>query len=92
MSVTEVQLYKSLKDKLGDEQAQELVNYIKSAINNEFMECKQVFMVKEDKVDLIRSMKEDKITLMRAIYMMGVMQFLAIVAAMLGIISFVLKN
>jgi hypothetical protein len=81
MSVTEVQLYKSLKAKLGDETAQELVNFIKSEINNEFMDCKQLFLVKEDKVDLVRT-----------IYAVGLIQFLAIMASLIGILSFFLKQ
>ena len=81
MSVTEVQLYKSLKEKLGDEEAQELVNFIKSEINNEFMDCKEVFLVKEDKVDM-----------MRAMYTVGLVQFLAIMVSLVGILSFFLKQ
>jgi hypothetical protein len=92
MSVTEVQLYKSLKAKLGDETAQELVNYIKSEINTEFMDCKQLFLVKDDKADLIRTMKEDKVNIMRAIYAVGLMQFLAIMASLIAILSFFLKQ
>lgn len=91
MSVTEIQLYKVLQSKLGDETAQELVNFIKSEINSEFMDCKQVFLVKEDKADLIRIIKEDKVTLMRAIYLVGLGQFLAMMAALIGILSFFLK-
>lgn len=74
-------MYKSLKAKLGDETAQELVNFIKSEINNEFMDCKQLFLVKEDKMDLVRT-----------IYAVGLIQFLAIMASLIGILSFFLKQ
>ena len=103
MSVTEIQLYKSLKEKIGEFEAQELLAFVKSEINSEFMDCKQVFLVKEDKADLIRiikedrfdllrTMKEDKITLMRTIYVVGLTQFLAIMAVLFGFLSFFLKR
>jgi hypothetical protein len=81
MSVTEIQVYKVLQSKLGDETAQELVKFLKSEINAEFMDCKQVFLVKEDKVDL-----------MRTIYLVGLVQFLAIMASLIGILSFFFKS
>ena len=81
MSVTEIQLYKTLRVKIGDEAAQEIVNYIKSEINSELMECKQVFLTKDDKVDLIRS-----------IYIAGVVQYLAMLGSLIGLVVFFLKR
>lgn len=103
MSVTEIQLYRSLSSKLGDAEAQELVSFIKSEINSEFMECKQVFLVKEDKADIMRALKEDKLELlriikedkadlMRAIFLSGLLQYLVIMGSLIGIISFFLKH
>lgn len=77
MSVTEIQLYKLLKAKLGDETAQELVNFIKSEINAEFMECKKIFLVKDDKAEIIRY-----------IFIAGAVQYLAIIGSLLAILSF----
>jgi hypothetical protein len=81
MSVTEIQLYKALQSKLGDVEAQELVSFIKTEINAEFMDCKQVFLTKEDKIDIIRS-----------IYIVALIQFLAIIGTLIGIVSFFLKH
>ncbi len=92
MQVTEIEVYKSIQAKLGDREAQELVGFIKSEIKAEFMDCKQVFLVKEDKIDLIQSMKQDKVDLIRAIFISGIIQFLAIIGALLGILSFFTKH
>ena len=61
------------------------------------------FLTKDDKIDLVRSMHEDKselilmmkkdrVELIRAIYIASVVNFLAIVGTLLGILSFMLKN
>ena len=103
METTEIKLYKSIQAKLGDQETQDLISYIKYEINTEFMECKKVFLIKEDKIDLIQSAKQDKIDLiqsakqdkidlMRAIYITGIIQFLAIIGALLGILSFFMKH
>ena len=64
MSVTEVQLYKRLKGRLGEPEAQDLIDFVKSEINTEFMLCKQVFLTKDDKIELMQIMKNDKEELM----------------------------
>ena len=90
--MSEIRLYKALRGKLGDIEAQELVGFIKSEINSEFMDCKQVFLTKEDKLELLRAIKEDKVDIMRSIYIVGLVQFLTIIGALIGIVSFFLKH
>ncbi|HEY0679531.1 MAG TPA: hypothetical protein VGD17_14705 [Chitinophagaceae bacterium] len=77
MVVSEIQLYNSLRERFGDAKAQELVDFIKFKVDEEFMECKQTFLVKEDKIDLVRS-----------IFLAGVIQYLAIISSVLAIIAF----
>jgi hypothetical protein len=123
MSTNEIKLYDSIRARLGDDGAQELVGFIKSEIKNEIMdlkdvfltkadkadlilqmknEFKDVFLVKEDKADLLRAMKADKIELLQLIaatrydlrghtYTMGLVQFLAIVGSVIGIVSYMLS-
>ncbi|MEO8860194.1 MAG: hypothetical protein ABI358_02155 [Ginsengibacter sp.] len=81
MSISEIQLYNALKTKLGDSEAQQLVDFVKSEVTSEFNSRKDSFLVKEDKIDIMRS-----------IYLVGVVQFLAIIGSVLAILNFMLKK
>ena len=77
MVVSEISLYKALSDKIGDNEAQLLVEGIKQEVKSEFENQKAVFLTKDDKVDIMRS-----------IYIVGLVQFLAIVTAVIGILNY----
>ena len=77
IAVTEIDLYESLRRKLGDSEAQTLVSYIKSETKQNFDQQKGIFLTKDDKVDI-----------MKAIYLVGFAQFVGIVAAVLAIMKF----
>jgi uncharacterized protein (DUF2164 family) len=64
MSISEIQLYNALETKLGDLEAQQLVDFVKSEVNSEFINRKETFLNKEDKIDI-----------MRTIYLVGIVQF-----------------
>ncbi len=81
MSISEIQLYNALKTKLGDNEAQQLVDFVKSEVSTEFNHHKDIFLDKEDKIDIMRS-----------IYIVGIVQFLAIVGSVLVIMNFMLKG
>ena len=81
MSISEIQLYNALKTKLGDNEAQQLVDFIKSKVSSEFNDPKDTFLTKEDKIDIMRS-----------IYIVGIVQFLAIVGSVSAIMNFMLKS
>ena len=81
MSISEIQLYNALKTKLGDSEAQQLVDFVKSEVTSEFNSRKDSFLVKEDKIDIMRS-----------IYVVGIVQFLAIVGSVLAIMNFMLRK
>lgn len=81
MSISEIQLYNALKTKLGDTEAQQLVDFVKSEVNSEFNNRKDTFLTKEDKIDIMRS-----------IYIVGIVQFLAIVGSVLAIMNFMLRK
>jgi len=55
MSISEIQLYNALKTKLGDNEAQQLVDFLKSEVSSEFNNRKDTFLTKEDKIDIMRS-------------------------------------
>ena len=76
ITVGEIELYETLRSRLGDKEAQTLVSFIKAETKSSFDQQKGVFLTKDDKVDL-----------MRAIYLVGVGQFVAIVASVLAIMK-----
>ncbi|MEP7169795.1 MAG: hypothetical protein ABI855_10545 [Bacteroidota bacterium] len=80
MSLSEIQLFNILRNKLGESEAQSLVEYVKSQVNSEIESKKEIFLTKEDKVDIMRS-----------IYLVGLIQFLAIVGSEIGIINIMIK-
>jgi len=81
MSISEIQLYNALKTKLGDYEAQQLVDFVKSEVSSEFNNRKETFLNKDDKIDIMRS-----------IYIVGIVQFLAIVGSVSAIMNFMLKS
>lgn len=81
MSISEIQLYNALKTKLGDSEAQQLVDFVKAEVTSESNNRKDSFLVKKDKPDIMRS-----------IYVVGVIQFLAIVCSVLAIMNFILHR
>ncbi len=80
MSFSDIELYNLLRSKLGESEAKSLVDYVKSQVKSEFDSKKEIFLTKDDKVDIMRS-----------IYLVGVVQFIAIVGSVIGIINFMLK-
>lgn len=74
ITVGEIELYDSLRNKLGDKEAQTLVSFIKTETKDNFDQQKGIFLTKDDKVDI-----------MRAIYLVSFAQFVGIVAAVLAI-------
>ncbi len=81
MIISEIQLYNALKTKLDDSEAQQLVAFVKSEVTFEFNSRKDSFLVKEDKIDIMRS-----------IYLVGIVHFLAIIGSILAILNFMLKK
>jgi hypothetical protein len=81
MRISEIQLYNALKTKLGDHEAQQLVDFVKSEVTSEFNNRKDTFLNKDDKIDIMRS-----------IYIVGIVQFLAIVGSVLAIMNFMVRK
>lgn len=98
MSVTEIQLFQILKNKLGEKEAQTLVTFVQEEVKAELNREKDVLATKQDVFGVkedIYILKEDlanvKSDLLRTVYMVGLVQFLAIVASVLMIVNFMLK-
>lgn len=136
LTMSDIRLYKALRTKLGETEAEELVSFVKAEIENGFMDNKEIFLVKQDKTDIMNLVKQDKLDLIqlvhetktelitiihqqkteliiiihqqkselitlihqekaklvRAIYIVGLVQFLAIVGTLLAIFNFMLRR
>lgn len=91
MTVSEIQLYQILRAKLGDKGAEELVMFVKSRIKSEIDTGEEMYTTKSD-ISLVRvDMTEMKSDLLKSIYIVGLIQFLAIVGSVLAIINFTIK-
>ena len=91
MSISEVSLYKARRLKLGDDTASELVEFVKSEVNNELEKQTDTFLTKEDKidlsekintikVDLIERMNKDKIDLIKWMFGFWITIILTLIA------------
>jgi hypothetical protein len=74
MSTTELQVYELLKKRFSEEEARIVLQYIEEKGEEKINQKKDVFLTKDDKVDIMRS-----------IYLVGIVQFLAIVGSVLAI-------
>ena len=82
MEMTNFEMYNRLRPKLGDDTAQDLVTFVNATVKNEIMELKEIFMTKDDKVEIVSRMKEDKLDLTRTIYVASFANVLVIVATL----------
>jgi len=91
MSVTEIQLFQILKMKLGEREAEELVSFVKEEVKSEFDNIRETLATKEDIANTKEYILQLKSELSKSIYLVGLIQFLAIVGAVIGIINFMMK-
>jgi mannose/fructose-specific phosphotransferase system component IIA len=56
MSISEISLYNALRKRLGEQETEELVEFVKSEVKTELEAKTNLFLTKEDKVDLIKWM------------------------------------
>ena len=80
MSVSEIQLFNILKNKIGEKEAQTLVTFVHQEVKAEFDNRREVLATKEDIVNVHKS-----------IYVVSLVQFLAIIGSVLLIVNFMLK-
>ncbi len=91
MSVTEIQLFQILKAKLGEKEAEQLVSFVKDEVKAEFENKRELLVTKEDIANTKEYILQVKSELSKSIYLVGLIQFLAIVGSVIGIINFMMK-
>ena len=91
MTISEIQLYQILKTKLGDKGAEELVMFVKSRIKAEIDIREEMYATKSDIALVREDMMGMKSELSKSIYIVGLIQFVAIIGSILAIINFTTK-
>lgn len=77
MSTLELKVYEIFKKRLSEDEAAAIIEYIDSKADDKISQKKDVFLTKDDKVDIIKS-----------IYLVNIVQFLATIASIIAIIKF----
>jgi len=77
MTISSIELFELLRPKLGETEARQLVAFVEEKAEEKISAKKDVFLTKDDKIDLMRS-----------IYLVGVVQYLAILGSILALFKF----
>jgi len=80
VSVTEIQLFQILKAKLGEQEAEQLVSFVKAEVKSEFDNKREILATKSDIFNM-----------QKTICVVGLIQFLAIIGSVIGIVNFMIK-
>ena len=65
MKALELKVYEILKNRFNDKEAEIFIEYFESKANEKIDDKKDIFLTKQDKVDLIEKMNKDKIDLIK---------------------------
>lgn len=91
MSNLEMKVYDLLKARFNEEEAKTVIEYIDQKTEDKMQQKKDVFLTKDDKVDLMRVIHDGKVDTMRAIYATNLIQFLATIGSIIAIFHFMMK-
>ena len=80
MSALEIKVYEIFKKRFNEEEAQIVIEYFEQKSEDKIQQKKDVFLAKDDKVDIIKS-----------IYMSNVIQFLATIGSVIAIVKMMMK-
>lgn len=80
MSALELKVYELFKKRFSEEEARTVIEYFEAKSEEKIQQKKDVFLTKDDKVDIIKS-----------IYIANFIQFLAAIGTVLAIVKFMLK-
>lgn len=67
------------------------MNEIDERQTQKFELSKELFLTQRDKVDLVDRIQTVEKSIIKTVYIVGLVQFLAIVASVLAIINFIIK-
>ncbi|QEC54024.1 hypothetical protein EDD80_11483 [Anseongella ginsenosidimutans] len=78
----EIQLFQALKNKLGENEAETMVGYLKDEMKQQLDFRKEIYATKED-LEKLRS------GILTSVYGVGLVQLIAIISSVLGIVFFI---
>lgn len=94
-NITSVELFNILRQKIGEVEAKALTDYVESTVDRRSEADKKELATKGDLKEEIHKMElkieSVKSELSKTIYIVGLVQFLAIVGSVIGIVSFMLR-
>lgn len=85
MSSLELKVYDLLKARFSEEEAPIVISYIEQKTEEKVQQKKDIFLTKDDKVDIIGSMY-------KAVLTANILQFLATIGSMIAIIHFMMNK
>ena len=88
MSVTEIQLFQILKAKLGEQEAEQLVSFVKEEVRTELDNKKEILATKEDIGNTKEALANAKADIIKWMFIFWIGQ----IAATVGIILTYLKK
>ncbi len=90
MLVSELELFEALAQQLGAEKAKTLVKYVEQKVDKRLEENTKFFATKEDIANLKTEMAKLESRIGSKIYLVGLAQYLAIIASLIALIKFML--
>ena len=80
MSAIELKVYELLKKRFNEEEAQIVIEYFEQKAEEKIQQKKDLFLTKDDKVDIIKS-----------IYTANIIQFIATIGSVIAIVRLMIK-
>ena len=88
MTISEIQLYDLLRPKIGDSEARQLLHHIEQISEEKIAAKKDVFLTKDDKLDLVKEIKDAKVESIRWAFIFWIGQ----VAVIAGLLTFFFRH
>jgi hypothetical protein len=80
MSVLEIKVYELFKQRFNEEEAKTVLEYFETKAEEKINQKKDVFLTKDDKIDIIKS-----------IYTANLIQFLATIGSVIAIVKVMMR-
>ena len=81
MSTLDLRVYEIFKSKLGEKEAETVIEYFETKTETKYQEKKDILLTKDDKVDLIDRINKAKLETIIWIVGIGVLQFVMSIVA-----------
>ncbi len=91
LNITDIQLFNTLKKKLGEKEAQELVSFVKSEVESEFNLKKEILATKDDIANVKIELANNKSEIIKWMFVFVFTSTLTTIGAILAIIRFFMK-